>query len=255
MTQKKDAKHYSSEPDLSDHIKRKNRLIAPWNRVMGQSEKMQISSWHISRLPEVIWIGEIQHGMGDEKSLTVLEEFIHAASEGNADTMKICPELAAFWGASATEKSKRLLVEKLQNKGMLASVQASLSGLLSLYPQYPLCFLGGGREEAPKKLIDEFSSRMVEYMSRFSVRSVKIHSHIMMSEIRAGKLHFPSDYTLPDISSIYSENADPESETFKNVAGHIRALVGSKFAFYGKENLTTGPYFWNRGLVLTNCIR
>lgn len=243
---------YSSKADLSDHVRRKNRLIAPWNKVMNTTE-MQISSWHLSRLPELIWIGELIHGMGPKESLEALNEFVHAAYEVRTEDEKTCPFLATYWDSVATDRNRELVVKNLKKSALLESVESTLSGFLSLYPSYPLRFVSSHRVEITEGLITEFSERVRGYISRFSVESVRIHSHIMLSEIKSGHLQVPQGFPFPDFELIYSSTADRESESFKDAAGLIRACVGSLFAFFDARNLTTGRYFWNRGLELSNC--
>lgn len=218
------------------------------------SGKMQISSWHLTRLPELIWIGELICKIGPKQSLDALEEFFNAAYEARTEDEKTCPVLASYWGSVATDKSKELVFEKLKDKFLLQPVESALEDLLSLYPDYPLRFISSRREKITGDRITAFSKRVAEYVSRFSVESVRIHSHIMLAEVKTGHLHLPQDYPFPDFDLIYSEQANRESQPFRDAAGSIRACVGSLFAFFDAENLATGRYFWNRGLELSTCL-
>lgn len=251
------SKKYSSfptDPSLSDHHRHKQRLLAPWHR-LRHDDKIVLSHWEFTRLPEIIWINELIHFLGKNDSLSALEIAILSAREARTSEEVTCPPLASYWQLHAAAATKALYREQLKNAGLLDRVKEALIPLQSHYPSYPFAFMSTSEWPAPvEEALQSFKQRLPNVSDRFTAQAVRLHSHIMMAELRTGTLHVPENFEGPNFDLIYSEGVDVDTEEFANAAGMIRACVGNLFAYFHENSeLVVGKYFWNRGVELEPC--
>jgi hypothetical protein len=230
---------------------------------MKSDERMFFSSWTHSRLPEVVWIYELIHHLGSKRSLDVLVTIVEASFEAakqasieNAGRVFPCPHLATYWKLFATNEVKESVLQGLISHSLAKEVSWCLGPFHELYPEYPLDFLVLDKEPSSSLAdLGAFKERLRDLSDRFSVASVRLHSHIFLSEVRSGHLLLPEGMPLPDFDLVYSDNPDTDSDEFNRSAGMVRASVSSIFAmFTGKCKLSIASYFWNRGLELEDCV-
>jgi hypothetical protein len=221
---------------------------------------MYFSSWTHARLPEVIWINELIHHLGNRKSLDTLVTITEAGFEaakhfGTAEGFPF-PFFASYWKLLAADNIKDFVSKQLRFHSLTNEVSRSLDLLHSLYPEYPLNFLVSESEaEWDRADLKVFKERLRELSDRFSLAAVRLHSHIFLAEVKSGRILMQKGMPVPNFDLIYSENPDMESDGFKSSAGMLRASISSQFAmFTGKSKLVAAAYFWNRGLELEDCI-
>lgn len=254
--------YFSTDPKLTDHKRQRNRLLSPWSRV-NTDDRMFLSSWTHSRLPEVVWIYELIHHLGVRRSLNVLVTIAEAGLEAarqqpeNEETF-LYPYFASSWSLMTGNDVKHIVTQQLRLNSVAKEVAHALGGFHCLYPEYPLRFLATetdeGEDYKESEFISEYKGRLAQLTNRFSVAAVRLHSHIYLSEARSGRMHLPAGMALPDFDLIYSENPDTDSDDFNRSAGMVRGFVSSAFAmFTSRHPLLAAKYFWNRGLELEEC--
>lgn len=246
---------FYADPKLLDHTRHKKRLAAPWGALRRDS-RMVMSSWELTRLPEIIWIGELIFSMGCDASLRALTVLFRCCREAAKPQQVVCPPLASYWQAHATQETKAHCLEGLRMEGLLAAAQKALSVLIALYPDYPVAFLVGSsrRRRATASEVADFKARLKILYNRFTAEAVRIHVHIHLAEVESGFLQVPSEMNLPDVHMVYATDVDPTSDEFNNVAGMVRSGFMSLLAHYTTHaELTAARYFWNRGLELEPC--
>jgi len=243
----------TTDPSLRDHQRLGKRLIAPWNQRLG--DKLVVSLWHSDRLPEVVWIAELIHGLGASDSLKSLCTIVSCAFEAQRRGDSTAPLLASYWGV-ARDETKNHVRKTLRVNADLDRVCSSLQTLSKLYPAYPMNFLCHTESPVPDDSVDVtgFKKRLRLLCDRFSHATVVVHAHMVKAYVTTGHLKVPADGPLPSLDPVYDANPNTESPEYRNAEGFARAAAGNYFLCHSAQlALKVAEYFWNRGLELEPC--
>jgi len=237
---------------LSNHKKVKKKLVSPWNQMMG-FEINQLTDWKLERMPELFWISELIHWLGDRRSLDILKKVIDIAYKFDKSERNITPLLAAFWKFQ-TKATCTKIIRGLKDAEVYDDLIVGLSELICLYPEYPLCQITPKEIRCDALNIDNFKNRLVDMMDRFSLIAIKVHAHAFIVNAESGRLKFARGIDIPDINIIYEPNVDEECEEFNRASSFVRSSFGAQFAHEKlKQNEPTALYFWDNGLKIEEC--
>lgn len=127
------------DPKLGDHKRHRMKLLAPFG-AKNRDEKIFLSMWHRSRLPEILWIAELNHFLGARVSLEILETICRSLQSfnGRNSVNLYHPEFASFWHSYAPTESKKFVLESLAKANLLGEAILGLKVLFGLYPEYRL---------------------------------------------------------------------------------------------------------------------
>jgi hypothetical protein len=120
---------------LRDHKKVGQRLIPPLNQFMGS--RLTEVSWTSRTLPELLWIGLIQRGMGVGPGMKLITSVARAARLMHpGPDHRLFATISNF--AILSESEGDQLRANLSKAGELSLIQECLDPLVSWYPECPL---------------------------------------------------------------------------------------------------------------------
>lgn len=121
---------------LSDHKKVGSRFIPP----LLQLSNFEFMSWVDSTLPELIWIGLLEHAHGLKQAADLVISLAQAAVEVGNHPQKRWYAPATAYSLLSVEQQNQI-VKKIETTGDLHAFKVALTSLITLYPECPLKFL------------------------------------------------------------------------------------------------------------------
>jgi hypothetical protein len=240
----------TTDPTLADHKRHKKRLIAPWNQ---HKYPYRSTDWCRHRLPEIIWIAEVMSEVGHDLCHELVVQLFKSTRAADA---KSFPELASYWGVAPT-KVLECCVADMESSRVFEPLLNALRGFCCIHPDYPLfrLFEKQPPDSCRTSYANDFVSRLVPLLSRYSVASVQLHAHVVLAKARTGSLHLNSDSLISNLDAIFCANPNEEDPKFLMGAGSARATFGACFGAVSEEIEMTAPrVFWQRNLELGPCI-
>lgn len=246
----------TTDPSLKDHKRIGKKLVAPLSS--ASLPGMRSSEWMIERIPEVIWIHELIHHLGPQRSLDILVTLLKAAHSVWRPGDIGLHVLASSWHYMRSD-AVAFVVKALRVERQLDALGQGLRALTAFYPQYPLRVLcdNGSAQPAGRGDLASFKLRLQSLFDRFAKPAVMTHAHIVLAQVRAGILILPQECVLPKVDLLYaSAPVDEENADYARAAGFVRAAAMGEFAaFPDHQPLVAARYFWSRGLMLEKCGR
>lgn len=234
---------------LSDHKKVGQRLVAPFNQMLGPMKEI---SWVRLIIPELLWIGLIQYEHGHRRGIELVTSFARLARE-------ICPEapskifaaVSSFLQLSTAEREQ--LRNALAKQGELLVIQRSLFPLISWYPDCPLRFVFTETPPAPSVEALKQVKKLVFSLCQRSERDpMMIQATAVWLALDANVLKVFRGLALAQFPKIEDY---PETELSRKIGGSIRSTLNLFFGSDSVHSVDTAwsTYFWNRGLEIDPC--
>lgn len=232
---------------LSDHKREGKRFIPP----LAQLGTTPIS-WVQTLLPELIWIGLLNHKFG----LSIGAELSLGLSRAVAEIVPHAPD--ARWPIAIStfvqpETSHReRLLEELSKLGHLESLKTALLPLILFYPECPLKYLYSEPPAAKSQaeLMTDFKTALAALFNRWEKPATLVQANAMYICFVSGKFKFFKGSLLekfPEVAKF------PDTEDSKMVASLVRASLNVQFGTPLYKPNDWPKYFWNRGLQLEPC--
>lgn len=239
---------YTADPKLADHKRVGKRLIAPWNQVDIAATP---SDWVRERLPEVVWIGELIHDMGTQRSLDAVRIILQCGFDSIDQTPLNHPAFASSW-VPTSDRTKNSVADRLSVAGLATDVSRALRAITSFYPDYPMTFLSAPKTRSTKWDRQAWKGRLVQLMDRESRISNMVCAHVVLGTMAIGKLRLPKGREPPNLELLYDESTNVESLEYGMAAGFVRSSTSAILAAQ-RTNLVAASSFWNRGLEIEPC--
>lgn len=160
---------------LEGHKKVGKRFIPP----MLQLEKLQLISYVHRLLPEILWIGLINHSLGYKEGIDVCLRLSRYAQEVQNTEQSINFALASAYSLLSEEKKKQL-IECINDADILEQLQLYLSPLTMLYNGFPMAFIGRPRDSEAKHLLVLRLKTVVEaLMNKYNLPGMAAQTAVM----------------------------------------------------------------------------
>ncbi len=233
---------------LADHKQRGKTLVPPFIHLLGPLHEV---SWVNTIIPELCWIGLIQHQHGHSRGVKLITSFARAARNvRSGGSSPIFGAASSYSELSDHEWAQ--LRGALSTTGDLFQIQESLEPLIGLYPECPL----GPIFATPPASSDMALNRMTRLVSSLFRRNDRdptmVQATFIWLAFDSGVLKVKKGLALAQFPEIEHY---PDTEISRKIGGSIRASLNGFFGdeqFYPQASLWP-RYFWNRGLALTPC--
>lgn len=227
---------------LSDHKKVGSIFIAPFSQ-LGFTE----TTWS-NRLPELIWMGLLNHSCGYKRGVEIASEMAKAAYDISPGAKKRNYGEASSYKHLSSDEIEKLLKAPIVI-GARPELQEALQALNILYPESPLAFLGVPSNPLDRDTLISVMNRVVsDNLNKRDKPAMFLQANLIYIGGICGFLFFSSNVTPPNLDSLKDY---PDSEESKKTAASIRAM-----AQVFTENPTISDwakYFWNQGLKIEPC--
>lgn len=242
------------KPVLSDHKRVGKRFIPP----LLQTGPVYDLSWANCTLPEVLWIGLLNHHYGLKRGASLSLSLSKAAAAANPPSIGKWYVLTSAY-SFLVEKEREDVLDTLKNGNELAALKSALADFIALYPECPLAFLFEGQVPVIKDLqqtLGLFQEFLRSFFNKGGTPATLAQAHSVyigfvtnIMNIFEGVSSFDN---FPEIEHY------PETEESRLIGASVRATVGAMFTFFLEEHSYShftpwSKYFWNRGLEITNC--
>lgn len=234
---------------LADHQKRGKILVPPFIHRLGPIQEV---SWVNTIIPEILWIGLIQHEHGIQRGAELITSMARTTRNVNSSgTRQIFAAASSYSSLSGPEWEQ--LRQLLAASGDLLLIQKPLEPLIELFPKCPL---RGAFSDQPTSHYRIALSKMRRLISSLYQREDR---EAMMVQATAIWLAFDADVLkvfkglslarFPEIENY------PDTEISRKIGGSIRVAINVLFgsALFNAPDIEWPQYFWNRGLAITSC--
>ena len=233
---------------LAGHKRVGKRFIPPMAQL-----SLSHTSWLVSMLPELVWIGLLHHECCDKRATELALSVARIAADTSPPDKHVWYALASNYSClpadSVSEVAER--IKELEGFGELREVLAPLA---RLYPGFPLCFALGdvGSAEASRVAdLLQFKPVLAGLYDRRGRAAMMIQATAMYIAFVTGVMVANRNSSLAELPAIQDY---PETEESKMVGASIRAAMNSMTGLELVEKERTWPRdFWNRGLQLEPC--
>jgi len=243
-----------NKPILSDHKKVGSRFIPP----LLQLSNIELSRWVNSSLPELIWIGLLEHTHGMKQAADLTISLAQTAVEvGNHPPKRWYAPATAYSLLSIEQQNQ--VVKKLETANNLHPFKVALSSLITLYPECPLKFLfqnEGIQLEDKDDALNEYKEFLNEYSNKYDRVATLAQANAVyiafVTDILKVERGVSALEDFPDIAAF------PNTEKSKRVAASLYPVINVLMGIFLTENGYShyspwSRYFWNRGLQLDHC--
>jgi len=233
---------------LSDHKRVGQRFIPPFVHRLGSLHEVK---WIDVPLPELLWLGLLNHRHGLKRGAELAVEIGRAA----ADT--VSPNKVWFGPNSAfgklTLEGMSAVVAALKSRHSLDDFKIALGPLVALYPECPLAFLFEGNLPEGEKAdhLHHLKAVLADLFDKTTKEATLMQANAIYIAFTTDKLKVFAGTSLANFPAVAEY---PRTEDGRKVGSAVRATINM---FFGKSEdfLSTWPrYFWNRGLEVDECM-
>ena len=233
---------------LEGHKRVGKKFLPPFRQLPGQINEV---SWLNRILPELIWMGVLNDNFGMRRGIELSSELARLANETYAQQKSPNFTFASSYSVFDTDKTK-LLLEKLEAKGLLVDLRNGLIGFLNLYPKAPLSFLRIALDHNVECFVGSMKATLERHFFRREQPAMVLQANVLYVAGICGKLVYTNNVKPPDLSALVTNF---ESEEGRKAAAHVRASVTGFVGMLLDEEKNDWPrYFWNRGLDIDKCM-
>jgi hypothetical protein len=249
---------------LSDHQKVGRKFIPP----MQQLGPWKDANWIGTIIPELLWIGLLNHYHGFTKGAALCLALAHASAQAtgiNPEEFKKKFGKAPKQLFSNTSAYKSLTAQQQQNvitylkmEHQIESFIDALAPLAVFYPDCPINFLFEGRSVREREIsLEDFSHVLSSFFDKYDKPAMFMMANAVYIAFCTNKLkiivsdnrHSKEDSSLANFPAIQNY---PDTDESRVVGAGIRATINRLVA--GGDSSQEWPnYFWNRGLELETC--
>jgi len=235
---------------LEDHKKIGKKMIPP----LYQHPDMNITEGHYidDTLPEIIWMGLIHRELGYKRGIEFVRQVIECVnSSRNTDAEYYNFAIASNF-CKLSSKEKKVMVEKLIDKGLFLNLSDMLSPIVYFYKDHPFDFCNKEvdltkSEEAD--LMNILKTTIDNHSDRFKKDSVISMANVMYINGIDGKLHYAKGMEVPDLNVLFD---NPDSEEAKRATAHVRNHMKMGIMHH-EDGHNWIKSFWNQSYHLGKC--
>lgn len=237
---------------LADHKRVGQRFIPPFVHKLGNLGNLQDVKWVDAPLPELLWLGLLNHQYGLKRGAELTVEVARAtAAEIQSDSKIWLGPISAY--AKLSDHAKLAILRTLESRHCLNDLRIALGPLVSLYPECPLAFLY--QDSAPPGDKSDHLVQLKEVIANLFDKTTK---QATLMQANAIYIAFVTDMLVvsrdTSLANFPAVAEYPDSEEGRSVGAAVRASI---LIFFGQhyDSTSTWPgYFWNRGLEIDGCL-
>ncbi len=218
---------------LSDHVRRRRKLVPPFLAAIGEAHKPY--NWARDIAPEAIWISLILGRYGLKVGANLVASLCNLAEEIVPDEAP--PSFCRFSAfLELTAGQKETLLARLSHSEAI-KIKRALFPLHQVCPIHPLEFLYHSSDQAlfEKEIHPNISSQVKDLYDRFSRTSALTAAVATFASIAQGRLIMPRELLEKTIADLEAIEGYPETEASQSAAGHFRAGAPANFGLFGYE--------------------
>jgi len=156
--------------------------------------------------------------------------------------------------STLSKQQKQQIIDILKQKGKHHDLFVGLIPLISLYPKFPLSFIGKVKKpnkEEKATYLTQMKSVLDKIYDKHTKEAIFTQANAIYICFVLGKLRVTSDSSLANFPEI--ENY-PNTEESKKIAASIRASINGFIGLDIGGTKTDWPdYYWNHGLEIDKC--
>jgi len=239
---------------LSDHKKIGKRFIPPFMQ-MGDFHDI---AWKWITLPELLWLGLLNHSCSLKEGADVALSLAKAAVQTSQSRPKKWRAPMSSYSL-LTEAQQKEILGILRSAGSLNSLRNPLTPLVAFYPKCPIAFLF---EDNPPSVgdstmtLEDFKNFLTQMYEKYNQLATLTQANAVYIAFATDMLKVVKDSSLADFPAIANF---PNTEQSKRVAAGVYASIPALIGAFLDQNFQGKPsdwsaYFWNRGLEIEPCI-
>lgn len=245
---KKDEKQ-SGQNVLSDHKRIGKRFVPP----LLQLGPFADVKWVDLILPELLWLGILNHAYGKARGAELSLKLAQAAVKVFvAEPIPWFGSGSAYTSLDNAQKTEILRI--LRETNHLEPLKKALIPFPLFYPQCPLNFLFEGSIVTPRepaRLLEEFKEFISTLFDRTTEPATFMQANAVYIAFITDKLVVSREVSLANFPAIEKY---PHTEESKRVASGVRGVLTMMFGtVFDEKPGSWAGYFWNRGLELEPC--
>lgn len=233
---------------LSDHKKVGSKFKPPFSQLPGTWKEIR---YDLDILPEIIWMGLLNDEYEYHRGTELVELMCTKADELHSPKHPTGFAFASSYN-SADEAFKTKLIATLKEEKVLKAIQLALEPLVILYQDFPMAFLGLGRDTSDRRLcIEKVTNCVKRHLDRYDTPGLVIQANVVYVDVVTERLVYTSQVRPPDLNSILEKPGSVEAD---RAGSHVRMGVRMK---YGNPDGGIPTHwqrsFWNQNLHLAPC--
>ena len=235
---------------LADHKKVGKKMIPP----IYQHPDMNIQEGHYidDTLPEIIWMGLIHKELGYKQGVEFVRQVIECINSSRDEDSDYYNFTIASNLYNLSSVEKKIMVEKLIEKGLFLDLSDMLSPIIYFYTEHPFDFCNKEvdlRQDEEENLLNILKNVINNHSDRFKKDSVISMANVMYIHGINGKLHYAKGMEIPDLNSLFET---PDSEDAKRATSHVRNHMKMN-VMINKSSKEWTKSFWNQSYYLDKC--
>jgi hypothetical protein len=240
--------HQKRQAILSDHKRIGKRFIPPFMHTFGGLQEVK---WVDVPLPELLWLGLLNHRYGLTRGAELGLSVARAAAAASAPEKVWLGPISAY--GKLTRKQQQAVVRTLKAETHLYDLKSALGALVALYPECPLDFLLEG--ELPVREVRYHLSQLKIVLADLFDKTTKEATFMQANGVYIAfvtdMLIVSPETSLANFPSVFDY---PHSEDAKRIAASVRAAINGFFGMSYDNSSSWPSYFWNRGLEIDQCV-
>ena len=226
---------------LSDHVKKRNRLLPPILASMG--DKHQPFSWTREIAPEAIWIALLVDKYGLRQGADLARGLCLIADKSvSNESAPSFVRFSAFFELSNDQK--KYIVENLSRSEYLR-ISSALYPFQMICPENPLSFLfENSRFDFLPIYKEELSATLQSLYDRLSKLSALTAAASTFVAVIQGKLRMPVEMLKKVESELLAIEGYPDTDAGKAAAGFFRAGAPMLLGEFGNPNPLPTHEMW-----------
>jgi hypothetical protein len=234
---------------LTDHLRVGQRFVPPFVHKLGNLHEVK---WVDVPLPELLWLGLLNHQHGLKRGAELAIEVARAAAaEIKSDTKVWLGPISAY--VKLTDQAKLAIVATLESRHCSDDLRIALRPLVSLYPECPLAFLYEGslpQGERPDHLV-QLKEVLANLFDKTTRQATLMQANAIYIAFATDMLVVSSDTSLAKFPAVAEY---PDTDEGRRVGAAVRASILMFFGQHYDSTSTWPRYFWNRGLEIDGCV-
>ena len=235
---------------LLDHKQIGKRFVPPLLQLGSVSE----ARWAEYTLPELVWLGILNHKYGVKKGAELglgLARYAVIASVGQSGQSTLWFALTTAYATLDPPQKGSLL--RLLPPDQLQLLKDGLIIFPTLYPDCPLNFLYEGLAPAPEgadEMLGEFKRVLATFFNRQNEPATFMQANAVYIAFLTDKLKVAPVLALANFPEIEKY---PDTDESRTIASGVRAVTDISIGTMLKGQSDWSAYFWNRGLEIQQC--
>lgn len=231
---------------LGDHKKVGSKFIPPMSQ-LGITEVNYVNQI----FPEIIWMGLLNKREGYHAGIKIVELMAKKSVEVKTTDQFINFSLASSYSKLGADQKKQI-VDELEKRNFLSTLQESLAPLTCFYEGFPMAFIGPPTDHYSKEtMLSTMKECISACISKYKQPGMVMQATVMYVRGITGGLYFTNNIKPPDLEKIVT---DFDSDEGKKAAASVRAYVISEYQSMDEGRADEwSRSFWNQGYKIDRC--